>query len=117
MSSLGKPVEHHRPSNLLRLAPGIEEPAPFQVHAHVFHTHVGHSEAISEIPHGQALRALQLIDNLQTLAAANLLDDTLVQGKFRVEVRDELVAAGSNGASCPARPLALNTQVSFSAPK
>src|SRR4029453_3167446 len=81
MGSLRQPVEHHWSPDLLRLAPSIEKATPLQVHAHVLHTHVGHSEAISEIPHRQALCALQLVDDLQTLAAANLLDDTLVRGK------------------------------------
>ena len=47
----GEPIEHLRAAELLRMAPGIEQPALLQVDAEVLHPHVAHAEPPGEIAH------------------------------------------------------------------
>ena len=66
-------------------ATGIEQAALLQIEADAFDAHVAHVQLLREIAHAHALRALEFIHHAQSRAAADLLDEALLQRRLVVE--------------------------------
>ena len=66
-----KAIDHLWPAHFLRTPPGIEIPVAMQGNAMLFDPHVAHPHFVHELVDRHALGALEGVDNVKPLGAAN----------------------------------------------
>ena len=74
MGALGEAIDEFRAADALGAPPGIEVALGLEVHAVLLDAHVAHAELLGEFAHGEALGALEPVDDLQPLALPDLGD-------------------------------------------
>jgi hypothetical protein len=82
VGALGKAVELEGASARLRLPPGVEQTSFFEMLALLLHAHVRHLQAFSQFADGQALAALEFIEDLQAGTSGDSLEKALLQGNL-----------------------------------
>jgi hypothetical protein len=64
-----------------------------QVEADAFDAHVAHAHAFGEVGDTEPLRALEFVEDAEPGAAADLLEEALLQGEWKVENREAISRA------------------------
>jgi hypothetical protein len=77
VGALGKPVELEGAAAQLRFSPGIEKAGLLHLVAEFLDAHVGHIQAVGEVADGEALGALEFIENLQARTTSDGLEQAL----------------------------------------
>ena len=66
-----KAIDHLRSAHFLWATPGIQIPVAMQRNAMLFDPHVAHADSFHELVDRHALGALERVDNVKPLGAAN----------------------------------------------
>src|SRR5438045_6653622 len=84
--SARKAIDHLRSAHFLRSPPGIKIAVAMQLNAVLFDAHIAHAHFFHELVDRHALSALEGVDNINALAAANFRNQTLVHTTEMVRV-------------------------------
>jgi hypothetical protein len=74
VGGLGEAIDHLRAADALCAAPCVEVALGLEIDAVLLDAHVAHVELLGELADGEALGALELVNDLQPLALPDLGD-------------------------------------------